>query len=103
MTKNELLNQGFKHYAAGEYENAIEFFEKSLGLDPEFDLALNALAEVYNKKGEIDRAIQYARRLIEINPDDALAHTVLSRLYVQKGMIQEAEDEMAISNRLSMK
>jgi len=103
MTKNEHLNQGFKHFAAGDYESAIKALKAALELDPQFDLALNALAEVYNKKGAIDTAIEYALRLVEINPEDPLAHTALSRLYVQKGMIREAENEMAISNQLNLK
>lgn len=103
MTKNELLNQGFQHYAAGDYENAVNFFSSALQLDPKFDLALNAIAETYNKIGDLDQAILYARRLVDVNPRDPLAHTALSRFYVQKGMIKEAEEEMAISNQLSIK
>jgi len=103
MTKNELLNQGFKEYASGDYEKAIQSFEKSLGIDPDFDLAINALAEIYNKKGDPDRAITYALRLVELNPEDPVAHTALSRYYMRKGMIAEAEEEMAISNRLALK
>ena len=103
MTKNELLNQGFKHYAAGNYDNAVKSFSSALQIDPKFDLALNAIAEAYNKKGDLDQAIFYARRLVDVNPGDPLAHTALSRFYVQKGMIKEAEEEMAISNQLSIK
>jgi len=103
MDKNRFLNEGFKHYAEGRYDEAITSFRHALAEDPAFDLALNALAEVYNRKGEVDTAIDYARQLVAVNPDDPLAHTALSRLYVQKGMIREAEDEMAISNRLAMK
>ena len=103
MHKNQILNEGLKKYAAGLYDEAISEFKKALEEDPGFDLALNALAEVYNRKGEIDTAIGYALQLVALNPDDPLAHTALSRLYVQKGMIREAEDEMAISNRLAMK
>jgi tetratricopeptide (TPR) repeat protein len=103
MTKNELLNQGFKAYAAGSYDEAIQSFEKALGIDPEFDLAINALAEIYNKKGDFDQAIAFALRLVELNPEDPVAHTALSRYYMRKGMIAEAEEEMAISNRLAMR
>jgi len=70
-------------------------------LDPEFDLAYNALAESYNKLGDLDKAIEIAKKFVTISPKDPVAHTALSRLYVQKGMIAEAEEEMALSNQLA--
>ena len=100
-TKNDYLNIGFKLFLEHKYQQAIEQFNKAIDLDPQFDLAFNALAETYNKLGELDKAIEMAKKLVEINTNDPLAHTALSRLYVQKGMIAEAEKEMAISNRLS--
>jgi len=101
MNKNELLNSGLKKFAAQNYKAAILDLEKAIELDPDFDLAYNALAESYNKLGELDKAIDFAKRYIEISPKDPVAHTALSRLYVQKGMIAEAEEEMAISNQLA--
>ena len=101
MNKNELINSGLKKFAAQDYSGAISELEKAVELDPEFDLAFNALAESYNKLGEIDKAIQIAKHFVEISPKDPVAHTALSRLYVQKGMIAEAEKEMAISNQLA--
>ncbi|HHM02106.1 MAG TPA: tetratricopeptide repeat protein [Caldithrix abyssi] len=102
MGKQELLNQGFQHFARREYDQAQKLFEQAIGEDETFEAAYSALAECLNRQGEIARAIDIVQKWIAINPRDPLAHTALSRLYVQKGMIQEAEDEMAISNRLSM-
>ena len=101
MTKTELLNAGLKKFATQDYEGAIIDLDKAIELDPEFDLAYNALAESYNKLGEIDKAIKVAKKYVEISPKDPVAHTALSRLYVQKGMIAEAEEEMALSNQLA--
>jgi tetratricopeptide (TPR) repeat protein len=101
MTKNDYLKQGFTHFAARDYASAEIEFKKALELDPEFDLALNSLCEAYNKQGKLEQALNTAQKLIEITPDDPLAHAALSRIYMQMGMIKEAEDELAISNRLS--
>jgi len=102
MTKQELLNSGFQHFAKREYDQAQQNFEKAIELDEKFEAAYSALSETLNRKGEVDPAIGIVTKWININPKDALAHTALSRLYVQKGMIQEAEDEMAISNQLNL-
>jgi len=101
MTKNDLLNSGLKKFAEQDYQGAISDFNNAIDLDPEFDLAYNALAESYNKIGELDKAIEIAKRYINISPNDPVAHAALSRLYVQKGMIAEAEEEMAKSNQLA--
>jgi len=101
MNKNELLNAGLKKFASQDYEGAISDLEKAIAIDPQFDLALNALAESYNKLGDLDRAIEVAKKYVDVSPKDPVAHTALSRLYVQKGMIKEAEEEMAISNQLA--
>ncbi|RMH63700.1 MAG: tetratricopeptide repeat protein [Calditrichaeota bacterium] len=102
MNKQEMLNQGFQHFARREYSEAQKLFEQAIAEDDRFEAAYSALAECLNRQGEIAKAVDVVRKWIEINPRDPLAHTALSRLYVQKGMIQEAEDEMALSNRLAM-
>ncbi len=101
MTKQELLNKGFQHFAKKEYKEARGYFEKALQIDDKFEAAYSALSESYNREGLVDEAIPVVKKWIEVNPRDAIAHTALSRLYVQKGMIEEAEEEMAISNQLS--
>lgn len=101
MTKNDHLKEGFMFFAAQDFAQAETAFKNALDLDPDFDLALNALAEVYNKTGLIDKALETVKKLISITPDDPLAHAALSRLYMQKGLIEEAEEELAISNKLS--
>ena len=101
MTKNEHLNQGFKHFSSEEYDKAIECFEEAINLDPKFDTAYNALAEALNKSGKLDEAIEAAKTMVEISPNDPFSHTALSRLYVQKGLIEDAEREMAISHELA--
>ncbi len=101
MTKNEHLNQGFKSFGAQDFSSAEIAFKKALELDPDFDLALNALCEVYNKSGKLDEALNIAKKLVRVTPRDPVAHAALSRIYMQKGMIQEAEEHLAISNQLS--
>jgi Tfp pilus assembly protein PilF len=101
MTKNDHLKEGFRLFAEQQFAQAEKEFVQALELDPEFDLALNALTEVYNRSGNVDKAMKTARKLVSVSPEDPLAHAALSRIYMQKGMIEEAEKELAISNKLS--
>ena len=93
---------GLQFFARQDYGSAEKEFTSALELDPDFDLALNALGEVYTRTGELDKALPLAQKLCQLTPDDPMAHAALSRIYMQKGMIREAEEELAISNRLSM-
>jgi tetratricopeptide (TPR) repeat protein len=103
MDKNKLLQQGFAHFSAKNYDDAVAAFEAAIELDNEFDLAFNALAESYNRLGRLDDAIRIAEKLVQLQPDDSMSHTALSRLYVQKGLIEKAEHELALSNLLAQK
>ena len=101
LTKNDHLKEGFKYFGMQEFASAEIEFKKALEIDPDFDLALNSLCEVYNKMGRLDEALQIGKQLLKITPNDPLTHAALSRIYMQKGMIKEAEDELALSNQLS--
>ena len=101
MTKNDYLRAGLQFFARQEYKSAETELKKALVLDPDFDLAINALCEVYNRAGDLDQALILAQKLCQLTPDDPMAHAAISRIYMQKGMIPEAEEELAISNNLS--
>ena len=100
--KQKLYTQGFQAFAKREYDRAVELFQQALGLDPDFALARQNLAEAYCQKGEYDQAVENIRKVIELQPNNVLAHTALSRYFQKKGMIPEAEYEMMIANNLRM-
>ena len=81
MTKIEFLNEGFRQFAAGRYEDAIELFENALKIDPEYDLAVNALAETYNKLGKIDQAIEMAKKVIELAPKSEDGYILMVHIF----------------------
>jgi Flp pilus assembly protein TadD len=98
----DVYQQGFKHFVAGELEEAIARYREAIELDPGLPIAWNGLSMALSRKGELDEAIEAARRLVELEPDDALSHTNLSRLLQQQGRVPEAEAAMAEAMRLQM-
>jgi len=99
----DVYQQGFKHFVAGDLEEAITRYREAIELDPELPIAWNGLSMALSRTGALDEAIEAAQRLVELEPDDALSHTNLSRLLQQQGRIPEAEDAMAEAMRLQMK
>lgn len=73
-TNAQIYNQlGLAHYCCEEYESSIEFYKKSLAIQPDFDIALNNLAYTYEKLDMFDEAIETFRiylKLIENNPTE---------------------------------
>jgi tetratricopeptide (TPR) repeat protein len=98
-----LYKAGIDHFAHGRTDEAIASYRAALARDDALPLAWNGLAMALAKKGELDAAIDAARRYVELEPEEPLAHTSLSMLYQQKGLIPEAEEEKALSMRLSMR
>ncbi len=53
---------------AGDLEGALEAFEESLKLNPEFAKAWYYKAELHLRRGETEKAIECARKAIELKP-----------------------------------
>ncbi|MBW2274534.1 MAG: tetratricopeptide repeat protein [Deltaproteobacteria bacterium] len=98
----KIYQQGFKHFVAGELDDAIARYREAIELEPSLPIAWNGLSMALSRKGELGEAIEAAKRLVELEPDDALSHTNLSRLLQQQGRIPEAEAAMAEAMRLQM-
>ena len=69
----------------GNNEKAIEHYDKTIKLDPNFVEVYNNRGNVYQKKGEYARAIQDYDRAIARNPDDADAYYNRGNTYGKKG------------------
>lgn len=74
----------------GKLEQAIEYYQKAIGLDKYSAAAYNGLAICYEKKGWFDRAEEEYLRVLGINPQYAPAHYNLGLLYERRGEIKKA-------------
>lgn len=76
--KNAYLLLGNASNYLEEYEQAIDFYQKALQLDPAYKDAINNLAVTYRnagryygeKKGDLAKALQYLTKSYEAQPDD---------------------------------
>ena len=79
--------------AEGNHAQAVEEYQKSLAVDPNFTDALHGLSRALQNLNRLDEAIAVSNQITALDPDDILAHTSLSILYQKKGMVPEAEAE----------
>lgn len=64
-----LINLAMVSTNLGDYENARDYLERVLFMDPENQIALYNLGNVYRQKGDKRRAEKYYRNALELNPD----------------------------------
>jgi tetratricopeptide (TPR) repeat protein len=85
---------GLAYQKAGDLDNAILQYRKSLSLNPFYADVHNNIGIAYFEKGLVDNAISHFKHAIEINPYHADAHYNLGIAYGKKGLIDKAYEEM---------
>jgi serine/threonine protein kinase/cytochrome c-type biogenesis protein CcmH/NrfG len=81
---------GVSSYNRGLDREALEAFEKTLTLDPNFGLALNAIAFVHSRMGNFDKAIRFLESYAAQNPGDSNPLDSLAEMYLRMGKLDEA-------------
>jgi len=65
-----LTNKGVDHYEAQQFDQAIEYFNKALALDPSIAVAYYNLGMLYKDIARRDLMAQYFGKAVEIGADD---------------------------------
>jgi folate-binding protein YgfZ len=96
-------DEGMVFYHHSQYAEALEKFDQSLSIYPEFIDAHEAKAMTFENMGLLDEAIAFNKAFARKDPDAIMAHANLSRLYMLKGWKDKAEDELGKSTMLRFK
>ena len=82
------LNQGFNHYAAGRYEDAVISCKKTIVLRPDFDWAhylvgwaYDNMASKYCKLKQYGKAVAVYEEYIAFKPDNSMAYYFMGNVY----------------------
>ncbi|MGF1634434.1 MAG: DNA-directed RNA polymerase subunit alpha C-terminal domain-containing protein [Phycisphaerae bacterium] len=86
----EYYKRGQDAEAAGDYEKALDFFERALSEDPDHEDVCFALALLYDRRAEDDKAIELYERLITISPVHLNALLNLAILYEDHNHYEDA-------------
>lgn len=97
-----ILNEwGLVHFDKGEYDQAIDKYQKSLSLNSGSIQTYLLLGGAYEASGDFTQAAKAYEKIIEIAPDDPIGHSSLAFLYEQLGRIEEALAEAEIARSLA--
>lgn len=92
MSEDPDLAEGLKYFQAGDFNKAIEFFEKGsvkfpASVEVNYDLGVS-----YLRSGRTDEAIARIRKALELNPNLIEAYFALGECHFAKGETQNALD-----------
>ncbi len=76
-----------------EFDEAIQFYQKALKINPRFVMAHNNLANVYLLQKDFDKSITHYSKAIEIAPDFTEACYNLGVLLTRQGKIEQAIEQ----------
>lgn len=79
------FNQGLMHLNLGEFDDAVEQFDKALVINPKSPRALWAKATALEHLDKIDEAIKFHQAAIKLAPQFVRAHESLAEIYRQRG------------------
>ncbi len=84
-------NIGAEHFVKGRLDTAIDYFQKSLSIDPEVSFAWSNLGVAYKKFGRLREAEKAYLQALAQNKREYTAMTNIAKLYNETGRQKEAE------------
>jgi tetratricopeptide (TPR) repeat protein len=86
-------NQGVALVRQGRLQEAIEQYERALGIEPDYAEARNNLGVALMRRGRLQEAIEQYEQALRLKSDDAEAHNNLGVALVRQGRLQEAIEQ----------
>ena len=84
----------------GEVDSAIENYNQSIQLNPDFADAYNYRGIAYRNKGEIDRAIEDHAQAIQIKSDNVLFYKDRSMALLQAQEWEKAKSDLTVAKNM---
>jgi len=86
-------NLGLVYLNNGKVDLAIDYFKKSLSLNPNYALALNSMGIAYSMKRNFEESEKYFKKCLQVNPTLTETHNFLGTVYQEMGLLDKAEKE----------
>jgi len=87
---DKAMQQGEAAFTRGDYDQAIEAYQRALTLDPKLYAAPVFIGDMYFKKNQVDEAGRWYGRAITIDPDRETAYRYWSDVLLKSGRIEES-------------
>jgi arylsulfatase A-like enzyme/Tfp pilus assembly protein PilF len=82
---------GTQHMAHDDLELAVKYFQRTLQLKPDYDLAVFNLAQAYRRMGNDDAALAGFEHYLTLDPKDPFVHYQIGEIWLDRGDTAKAE------------
>lgn len=82
---------GTQHMAAGQLEDAVRYFQHTLQLKPDYDLAVFNLAQAYRRMGNDEAAMAGFEHYLTLDPKDPFVYYQMGEIWMDRGDTTKAE------------
>ncbi|HYT69241.1 MAG TPA: sulfatase-like hydrolase/transferase [Vicinamibacterales bacterium] len=82
---------GTQHLTHNQPEKAVQYFQKTLQLKPDYDLAVFNLAQAYRRMGNDDAALAGFEHYLTLDPKDPFVHYQMGEIWLDRGDTARAE------------
>ena len=90
MAQEGDYQKGYSYYKQGQYQKAIEEFEKIVEVQPDYEGGHLILGDSYLKLKNYERAIEAFQSALELKSDNYVAHYGLALSHFNKGNYRQA-------------
>jgi tetratricopeptide (TPR) repeat protein len=84
------FNQGLTSYREKKLDDAMNYFQKAIDLDPKYAPAYSGLGDVFRAQRKYDEAMRYYKKAIELDPKNAMAYAGMGDSYYYTKNLDEA-------------
>jgi protein O-GlcNAc transferase len=96
----QLLNEGVQHSKAGQFDEALKYFQQVLEHKPNDADALHLSGVVAANRGKFEEAKSLIGKAITIKPHEAVFHLNLGNALLDEGQIEQAMQSLSEALRL---
>jgi len=87
---DKAMREGEAAFTSGDYDKAIEAYQRALTLDPKLYHAALFIGDMYFQKKQMDKAGEWFSRAIKIDPDQEMAYRYWSDALLKSNQMDEA-------------
>ncbi len=79
-----ILREGKLYQRGRNYQLALDYYKKAIGIDPTYAPAYREIAELYSLAGQPSKSIENWKKYLELNNSDYARYRFMSALYANK-------------------
>lgn len=79
-----ILREGKLYQRGRNYQLALDYYKKAIGIDPTFAPAYREIAELYSLAGQPSKSIENWKKYLELNNSDYARYRFMSALFANK-------------------